>query len=198
MKKHNSLAHPFTIDDFKAMSLETLKAATLSSAELKAYIEYALTIHDGKLEDIVSISTNRNENRNCEQLQKIDGSICSHCYVTDYEYRTNLMRKLQKNQFVFTTYKLTESDVPVLPYDYIRFESFGDLNNIIQVWNYCTIARANSHAACALWTKIPQVIRLAMKTYGTGIKPENMQFIYSYLFMNGEQMNDEGAFQALS
>lgn len=195
MRKHNSMIHPFTIEDFKHMTIETLKACTLSSDELKAYIIYAITEHDGKLEDVYSISTNRNENRNCENLQKIAGSICEHCYVTDYAYRTSLMKKLQKNQYVFTTYKLTENDIPFLPYEFIRFESFGDLNNTIQVWNYCMIAKVNKHAHCALWSKIPQIIKTAFKFYGN-IKPENMRMVYSYLFMNADKIGDMNAFKA--
>lgn len=194
MKRHNTLMHPFTKTDFASMTLETLMHCTLSHNELKAYIEYALTEHDGKLEDIISYSTSRNDNKNCAMLRKIDSSICQKCYVTDYEYRSSLMLKLRKNQYIFTTYKLTEDCIPVLPYDFIRFESFGDLNNIIQVWNYCLIAKINSHAHCALWTKIPSILKLAFKTYGD-IRPSNLRFVYSYLFMNAEKIDNMNAFE---
>jgi hypothetical protein len=114
-------------------------------------------------------------------------SICEMCFsVAGTKYKKGLPEKLAQN-----TELLTKAIIPVEFWPYIasnsgllRFESFGDLVNEIQVVNYFNCARKNSHLACALWTKNPWIIESAFKLYPDLKKPENLTIIGSSIFIN--------------
>lgn len=146
-------------------------------------VKYSITHHSGKLAGIDSISTDRRKNKNCEKYRKCSGSICQNCYVSNHEYKSNLMRKLAKNHTFYTTYELRPEDVPYWITKYGRFESFADLNNELQFKNYCLIAECNPQSQFAIWTKNPWIIKSAIEKYNLTI-PENMNIGYSSIIKN--------------
>lgn len=179
-----------TTEFIKKMSVNDIKDMNeFSSMFNYQYVLYSLTNHEGKLNGIASISTSRTMNAHCMRYRKIENSICASCYVSDHEYKTDLFKKLDKNHVFYTSHRIPLNDIPLIPYMFIRFESFADLVNTIQVWNYFMIANKNNHANTALWTKNPWIIKNAMNWYNLK-KPGNMQIIYSYLFKNGDRVED--------
>jgi hypothetical protein len=75
--------------------------------------------------------------------------------------------------------------LPIINNIYFRFESFGDLNNDIQVINYFRICYKNPKVKFALWTKNPDYIAAAI---GQGYeKPANLNIVLSSLFINKER-----------
>ena len=79
-------------------------------------------------------------------------------------------------------------EIPVLPVsipeidwnvEVLRFEAFGDLENVIQGINYINIATKNSHIDSALWTKNPRILKM---TFEYVEKPSNLKIGYSSIF----------------
>ena len=138
--------------------------------------------HTGKMSSVISISTSVVLNVFCQARAKDPTSICSHCFAASMlEYYTELGKKLARNTELLTTELLNWNDVPVINYEKfrkLRFESFGDLNNAVQVYNYFLIARVNKNMKCALWTKNPHIIAEAMEQYNI-TKPKNLVIVYS-------------------
>ena len=140
------------------------------------------TDHTGKMAGVISISTSVALNPRCAARAKDPDSICAHCFAAAMlEYYAGLDNKLARNTELLTKAELTPDQVPVINADkwpLLRFESFGDLNNVIQVYNYFLIAAVNHKCKAALWTKNPDLIQAAMDHYGI-TKPSNLVIIYS-------------------
>lgn len=149
----------------------------------KEYILYSIAAHGGKMAGIPSISTSVLKNTNCEKNAKIDGSICSKCYARNYvNMRKGLRNKLESNFEFYTSVLLSPEDIPFINSAIFRFESFGDLANVTQFTNYCTIARNNPRTTFALWTKHIHVIVEYIRN--GGIIPSNLYIIESSLLLN--------------
>lgn len=142
------------------------------------YINYSITHHSGKMENIESISTSCLCNDRCKKRMENKNFICSECYAAaQLEYRTNNQLKLKHNTEFYSYYELTKDCIPIITSRIFRLESFGDLKNKLQFKNYCTIAKANKYTYFALWTKNPDIIAAALKD---GLKiPKNLDIIYS-------------------
>lgn len=141
------------------------------------------TNHTGKMEGINSISTSVVLNPFCQKQQAIAGSICSHCFAEAMmKMYGALEEKLARN-----TETLTKSIIPIadLPdttgMEIFRFESFGDLNNEIQLENYLNIVKKNPGTRFTLWTKR---YKLAKEYFDTHDVPENFTLIFSSLMIN--------------
>ena len=143
----------------------------------------SVTAGSGKMTGIYSISTAVFLNPQCKKNAATPGSICAHCYASRYAgMRPDLARKLEINTELYTRAIIPADLLPFINAAVIRLESFGDLNNSIQVLNYFEICRKNSHARIALWTKNPRFIdQLISIGY---VKPENLSIVYSALFLN--------------
>lgn len=143
----------------------------------------SVTAGSGKMTGIYSISTAVFLNPQCKKNAATPGSICAHCYASRYAgMRPDLARKLEINTELYTRAIIPADLLPFINAAVIRLESFGDLNNSIQVLNYFEICRKNSHARIALWTKNPRFIdQLINIGY---VKPENLSIVYSALFLN--------------
>ena len=171
------------------MSIETIKEcimdnATLTSLEKRIFINYSMTKHSWKMEQIDSISTSALCNTFCATRCKIPRTICEKCYARVLlKMRKNLRDKLTVNHKFYTTYELTKKDVPTINAKIFRFESFGDIENELQVKNYVTIAKANKETFFVLWTKNPQVIAAAMEKHRIR-KPKNFRIIASEYYIN--------------
>lgn len=135
--------------------------------------------HNDKMYSLTSLSTCCLDNERCEARRKNGNSICSHCYSFTMQKRfKNLREKLKRNTHFLTTVMLEADDIPFVPNDMLRFESFGDLINTTQVWNYFLIAEKNKHCRCALWTKNPDIIDAAIREFEI-TKPDNLTIVYS-------------------
>ena len=169
------------------MSIKRIKqkirnTENLTIAEMQEYILYSITTHSGKMEGIPSISTACTNNPYCAARANNPSLICYYCYAMQYcDYRKSLKDKLEHNTIFYTCYDIPEKAVPLINALYFRFESFGDLKNVQQFKNYCTIAKVNGFHA-ALWTKNCFIIAKAIRE---GVKiPDNMKIINSLSRIN--------------
>lgn len=123
--------------------------------------------HDAKMHGVISLSTFIGNNRFClARRENCSGSICPYCYAASLTgQRAGLKNKLRRTHAILTNVELSKSDIPVLDstiYKYFRFESFGDINNVLQVKNYNLIAAVNSDINFTWWTKNPGIIQNAI------------------------------------
>jgi hypothetical protein len=77
---------------------------------------------------------------------------------------------------------IPESQLPIIPVRYFRFEATGDLSSMIQAANYIRIAAKNPDTLCALWTKNPQYIQQAINA--GFVIPANLQIVLSSPIIN--------------
>lgn len=151
----------------------------MARAEKMLFLLYALcTRHTAKMENMISFSTSCLENPRCRERFKNRHLVCSKCYARRQLMRQKTTReKYAACTLFFTTVLLAPDDVPPLFARYLRFESFGDLINALQVKNYFTIAEAAAAIPAALWTKNPDIIAEAIAA--GAVKPANMKIVYS-------------------
>ena len=144
-----------------------------------------ITEHQGKMTLIPSISTNKKLNENCLRMSKSGNCdcICTHCYVDRTMARYPVLNNsLTNNTEILAKRELTSSEIKKIAKFFLnttiaRFESFGDLNNDIQLINYVRIARAAKHTKFALYTKQYQIVR---KYFEDGHRfPDNLTLVLS-------------------
>ena len=140
--------------------------------------------HTGKMEGLKSISTAVTVNPFCQANQQKNGSICQKCYaqmMLNKMYKA-LDEKCKRNTALLTSRVLEDYELPDLSKEkYFRFESFGDLNNAIQLQNYVNIAKRNPNTMFALWTKQYQLAYAFFTKYDV---PDNFTLILSSLMVN--------------
>lgn len=148
--------------------------------------------HTGKMNGMVSISTYKGCNGQCEAYSKIEGSICQHCYVDRaLRYKNNLPKYIE-NYNILNNRDITTDEIKALKldnYKFIRFEAFGDLGSTQCFINYCKICNYYNDSNFTLWTKNPHFIAEALKTIK---KPKNLIIIVSSLFVNVPYENKRG------
>lgn len=177
----------------------TQTAANISSIIESVFGEYdSLTIkdlhitykHTGKMNGMISISTSSLVNDGCFKKSLIKGSICSKCYARKQLKRyKNQDLALIRNTMILTSKVYPVDQMPFLNAAFVRFESFGDLNNVNQFTNYVNIALRNPHCTFVIWSKNPHIIADA---FNNGIvKPENVIIIYSSFMVNGDRQTFE-------
>ena len=150
------------------------KYATNSSA---VYVSDNMS---AKMAGVPAISTSVALNPICQARANDPDSICAHCFAMATVARyTKLGEHLAENTAVLTSEVLPLEELPRFGYNVgmVRFEAFGDLNNVTQVINYFNIALVSPHVHFALWTKNPKLIALAIEA--GAVKPENLTIIYS-------------------
>lgn len=149
----------------------------------KQFVAYSIATHSGKMSGIPSISTSVLCNKQCAEHAAVKGSICEKCYARGYaKMRKQLAEKLKANYYFYTTVNLTAEDIPFINSAIFRFEAFGDLANVQQFKNYCTIAKANPQTRFVLWTKNTHIVEQYTDMAYT--KPENLYIIASALMIN--------------
>lgn len=152
------------IDFFRACSHETRQTIIY---------DHICFNHDAKMSGIISVSTFVGANKYCvARCNNCDNAICKYCYAASLtNQRAGLKNKLRRIHAILTTIELTIDDIPKIDaalFPYFRFESFGDLNNAIQIKNYNLIALVNSGnentpgVNFTLWTKNPGIIQNAI------------------------------------
>lgn len=179
--------------DFQALEseLRTCKYETVRHAiELfdmvrKGYIAAAFELWSymicdnftGKMKGNHGISTSVKLNLHCQLAQKDNSCICHDCYAE--KIRESQAYKLALNTLVLCTYRFQDCELPYLNCHMFRLESFGDLLNTTQAYNYIALSRKNFMVTFAQWTKRPAIMHNAFTEYFQGIKPENMIVVYS-------------------
>ena len=139
--------------------------------------------HRGKMEGMWSLSTSCRLNSYCLSRHKNGDSICADCFaLRQTDYQKTLAEKLERNTELLTKEVIPEDCFPIIPLNIFRLESFGDLNNIIQIENYFNFAKANPDTVFALWTKnaflFPEARELGIE------KPDNIIIIESAPLIN--------------
>lgn len=143
-----------------------------------------------KMAGVPAISTSVALNPICQARAKNPDSICAHCFAIATVARyTKLGEHLAENTEVLTAEVLPLEELPKFGFNVgmVRFEAFGDLNNVTQVINYFNIARVNSHVHFALWTKNPKLIAVAIEA--GAVKPANLNIIYSSPMLNAPALD---------
>lgn len=147
------------------------------------------TKHNGKMENVFSLSTDINSNPICQGRQKIAGSICAACFAARMfdnltgRYRS-VNRAFKRNTEILCKRLLKDNEIPRInpaKVPIFRFEAYGDLMNVIQVLNYFKICYKNPAVNFAMWTKNPGFIIKALKI---APKPANLQIVLSSMGMN--------------
>ena len=146
------------IDFFKSVSADTSKMIITDHITFE---------HEAKMNGIISLSTYVGKNRFCQaRCNNCDNAICKYCYADSLtQQRQGLKNKLIRMHAILTNIALTADDIPVIDselYPYFRFESFGDINNTIQINNYNLIAAMNPDINFTLWSKNPGIIQNAI------------------------------------
>ena len=146
-----------------------------NTAENVLHISESMT---GKMSGVLSISSSCLNNPRCLARMKNGESVCAHCFAANTAKRyAGLRKNLLEN---------TETLADLIPggalphfkknVSMVRFESFGDLQNVNHARNFIRIAKINPHVKFALWTKNPDLLGQAVAIEG---KPENMMIIQS-------------------
>lgn len=133
--------------------------------EIRKAIENGITTnHSGKMRGKWSFSTSKKLNKLCESRSKNPNLICSKCYAEDVINRyENLENKLARNTDLITKECLPIECFPHVNKLDFRFESFGDIGTIEQVYNYFQFANANKRTFFVLWTKNPHIVKKQWK-----------------------------------
>lgn len=145
-----------------------------------------VTTHGGKMTGIPSISTSCILNARCQKRVKCEKSICYNCYAHSYmSFRKSLKNAMEKNYHILTERLLTKNEIEELNINssFFRFESFGDLNNDIQLINYINICRYYKNTHFALWTKNVDIL-LSVFSQKKYRKPKNLSLIVSSPLLN--------------
>jgi hypothetical protein len=139
---------------------------------------------NSKLHMIDSISTLAILNKTCRARRNIENCICQHCYaVTQQLMFPTLFMSLYRNWYILTATVYSIEALKTLKFknDVIRFESFGEVDNDVQIQNYINIAKSFPEKKAGAWTKNPMMWVLNFKELG---KPENLAFGLSSYFVN--------------
>lgn len=159
------------------------KVVTLANAKELTGVHYTMN-HTGKMAGMQSLSTSCLENPYCRAYAKDPNKICSKCYAErQMGYQTSMKGCFAKNTEILTTHRLTWDEIPLINACMFRFESFGDIQNVLQVINYFNICHKNPNVNFALWTKNPAFIDMAINLYYEE-KPKNLQIVMSSHFIN--------------
>ena len=145
-----------------------------------------VTKHSGKMEGIPSISTSCISNARCQKRVSCDKSVCHNCFAHSYmNFRKELRVALERNFHILTEKILTKEEIATLNINvcFFRFESFGDLNNDIQLINYVNICRYYKNTRFALWTKNIDIL-LSVFSQKKYRKPRNLSLVISSPLLN--------------
>lgn len=170
------------IEFFKSVSHETKRTI------IADHITYD---HAAKMSGIISLSTYVGKNQFClARRNNCDNAICKYCYASSLTgQRYHLKTRLIRMHIIFTLCALSENDIPVLDaalYPFFRFESFGDLNNEIQINNYNLFAAVNPDINFTLWTKNPGIIQKAINN--GMVQSGNLIIGLSSLYLNTPEL----------
>lgn len=138
----------------------------------------------GKMTGIQGLTTSCLENPICKKRMENNNTVCANCYAVKYlKSRKNVREKYAANTELLTKHEFTLEEVPFINAQYFRFESFGEIQNMLQVKNYFTICNKNPDVNFALWSKNIGIINDAIQKYRIK-KPANLNIVYSESRLN--------------
>lgn len=189
---------PVTCPAFYAIFNDNLNAfieffkSCSSSTKQTIIADHIVYDHDAKMHGVISMSTYIGMNAFCQaRCNNCNNAICKYCYAAALTaQRAGLKNKLHRIHAILTSVELTREDVPELDsslYPYFRFESFGDINNVLQVKNYNLIAAVNSDINFTWWTKNPGIIQNAIDN-GMALS-KNIVIGLSSLYLNKPELS---------
>lgn len=142
------------------------------------------TAMSGKMAGMISLSTSPHGERCKRNAERFE--VCKHCYAKacDAHYK-DLHNVLMSNLEILTT-----TEIPVDAWFSLNFnawrnmrlESFGDVNNVLQVVNYFNACKRNPKITFAVWTKNIDLYYQAVVQ--GNYKPENLIIIVSSPMLN--------------
>ena len=147
-----------------------------------------------KLEGICSISSSVHDNLFCKARTKLKDCICKHCYAASQQARhTGLKEHNILNGIILRNVLIPVKYFKLLKiiFPYIRIESFGDVQNVIQARNYIRIIKAFPRKRCAIWSKNLYIWEQAFAAEG---KPNNTTYVHSSSYLNKPDNIDKQRF----
>lgn len=189
-KKHNITRAAF-YNSIDVNNLASFFQGLTSDSKKMFILDHICYDHEAKMSGVISMSTYVGYNRYCvARCNNCDNAICKYCYANSLtNQRVALKAKLIRLHIVLTSVTLKACDVPAIDsslYPYFRFESFGDLNNTIQINNYNLIASVNANVNFTLWTKNPGIIQKAIDNGMT--LSDNLIVGLSSLYLNTPEL----------
>lgn len=148
----------------------------------KTHGVHITTGHTGKMTGFLSLSTSSMCNSFCQARRNCPGSICQKCFAAPMlKMYKDLNAALIRNFEILTTEEIPAMEWPVLNTRFFRLESFGDVQNVVQVKNYFNFCRRNPQTNFTIWTKNPQIIAAALQECR---KPANLIIVLSSHMLN--------------
>lgn len=138
----------------------------------------------GKMAGMLSLSTSPHGERCRENSKRYE--VCKHCYskACDAQYK-NFHAMLMQNLHILTTRVVPVEEWVRINYNawrFVRLESFGDVNNVVQVVNYFNLCKANPKVTFSVWTKNIDLYYAAIQNGNE--KPANLIIIASSPMLN--------------
>lgn len=150
-------------------------------------ILFTFHLNDYKMREMYSLNTSTKANKFCNTMHGNKDCVCSSCYAFTLEsMRGKVRRRYEENGITLSKRVMKDSEVPILDFDYTRFNAFGELLNIIHYRNLMKIVEANPKVVFALWTKRPELFKKEM------VLADNLFYIYSSLKRNEEPKLPKG------
>ena len=135
-----------------------------------------------KMEEIDSISTDTTKNEYCLKQSKNKNSICFNCFsFRTLNYKKSLLKVLDKNSRLLSKGLIAENLLPTIYKLYFRFNSHGELINLIHLKNLVNIIIKNPQTTFALWSKRFDLIK---EFFDKNEKPKNLILVYSNSKLN--------------
>jgi len=154
----------------------------------KEFGVHITTKHEGKMTGMASLSTSPLRNTFCKARCKCKGTICAHCYAMTMQKRySELAKCLVRNYEVLTKVIIPVEKMPILNYLMFRLESFGDVQNEVQLINYLNLCKRNPRTQFTIWTKNMAIFERLFKRGYKGVsynKPKNLIIIVSSPVVN--------------
>lgn len=144
----------------------------------------------GKMSGIKCITTACTVNPNCLEYHQC-GGVCEHCYAFKYlSMRPNVRKCYEKNTKTLSDSLIDVTFLPTfMPWDFVRFESFGDLVNFNHIENYLLIAFKNPRVNFVLFTKQRNLLERFFTLYDVK-KPYNLSIVSSSFLMNDKGLSE--------
>lgn len=155
---------------------------------------YQTPFHEtGKIAGLQSCDSSAHGCSFCEKMiaaaekGRKDGKriICGSCYdIKQENYRTGVKNRHGLNLLIMSSVLFTEEELATLAIytPFARFNSSGDIENVIHARNYLRIAKSHKNTHFTFWFKNLAAVNKAVQLEG---KPENVLFIYSDPIING-------------
>lgn len=145
-----------------------------------------ISLSNSKMGLIPSLSVSTLNNLFCQKMRQLDGVVCQKCYAWKIEkLYAKTYQALTNNDFL--KYELlSKNDLLIITtylnqFNYVRFNSFGEIETITQLRNYFNIAKMCRLSHFTLYTKNFKLLEKYLKTHR---QPKNIKIILSSYFIN--------------